>query len=80
MFDLGLLGTYGWLSFDVPASGLITDYCERAKTRLIEQFETKPNIIAYLCALIESLQELEFVFGDLLMASVILSELKGVGY
>ncbi len=66
MFDPSLLVTYGWLTFDVQASGLITNYCERAQERLIEQFETKPNIIAYLCALIESLQDLEFVFGDLL--------------
>jgi len=65
-FDESLLGTFGWAKFPVQASGLILDYCERAKSRLIEQFETKPNIGNYLCALIESLQELEFVFGDLL--------------
>jgi len=66
LFDPSLLGTFGWLSFDVPTSELIADYCDRSKDRIIEQFETKPNITNYLCALIESLQEMEFVFGDLL--------------
>jgi len=65
-FDVPLMGAYGWLSFTVPESALITDYCDRAEDRLIEQFEDKQNIKDYLCALIGPLQNLEIVFGDLL--------------
>jgi hypothetical protein len=65
-FNPSLLATYGWLQFELMDSILITNYCERASDRLIEQFETKQNINKYLCALIEPFQELEYVFGDLL--------------
>jgi len=82
-FDAPLMGAYGWLSFDVPASILITDYCDRSEDRLIEQFEEKQKIKDYLCALITELQELEFVFGDLLLgrqlANAVGTQLDGLG-
>lgn len=83
MFDPGLLATYGWVSFEVPASELNTDYCAQAKSRLIEQFKNKENIEKYLCALTNSVQELEFVFGDLLvlrrLANATGTQLDGLG-
>jgi len=41
------------------------DFCEKAITRLIEQFEQKTNIQKYLCALITPFDELRDVFFDL---------------
>lgn len=61
-----LLSNGGWIDFDAPGSALITNYCERAQTRLLEQFGDKPDLVKYICALITSFQELEFVYGDLL--------------
>lgn len=61
----GLLATYGWLSFLGVDDDVVTDYCAKASERLIEQFEIKPLLNEFICALIEPLQELEFVFNDL---------------
>lgn len=41
------------------------NFCERAITRLIEQFEQKENIQKYLCALITPFDELREVLNDL---------------
>jgi len=82
-FSSGLISTYGWIDFEALPSALITDYCERGTTRLIEQFEKKPNIVSYLCALLSGVQTTEFVYGDLLVQRILDNaagaQLDGIG-
>ena len=48
-FKIGLLSNGGWIDFEGIPTEIITNYCERAQTRLIEQFGTKPILIKYIC-------------------------------
>lgn len=64
-FQTLALSTFGWVCMGDVLETLITNYCELAEDRLVEQFEDKPNLKKYLCVLISVLQELEFVFTEL---------------
>lgn len=64
-FDTGLYSTFGELGFGVPDSILIPDHVERAKSLLIEQFKRPVLINKMVEAIVEGIQELEYVFNDL---------------
>jgi len=59
------LATFGWLcGVDAP-NNIKLDYCDAAVDRLAEQYKNSPNIKTVLCAFVNRIQELEFVFQDL---------------
>lgn len=75
--------TYGYLEFETFSSGVITDYCERAINRLVEQFKNKPRLKSLICSLIEPIQTLEYTYQDLrtkrFLETAVGEQLDGIG-
>jgi len=64
-FNTVTLATFGWLCVTPLPDETKQDYCNAAVDRLAEEYKRKPIIKTILCAYVNRLQELEFVFQDL---------------
>lgn len=60
-----LIASFGNICFPVLGTQIITDWCERLQDRVLEQYKGKENLLDMICIFIQELQDLEFVYGDL---------------